>query len=118
MAENHAVLINYLSNLVCLDHDEIPEKRLRRAVLIRGVLDVLGIAMAYEWFSPTMKKKTTKKLKREAKIWLNSNKKQDMSFLSLCEDLDLCPFRIRSFVNNLLSQSQIDPSSDMSGLVQ
>lgn len=65
-----------------------PERNLRKAILDRALLDYLGSAFV------------ERHQQRLAQRWLFSNKptRWPISFLQVCQDLELDPWRIRTFI--------------------
>lgn len=72
----------------------LPEERLMWAVLERGILDYLGMTKPTDEYAHH-------RWRANARGWIDSFMDDEMSFIRVCETLDLCHVTIRKRIHKL-----------------
>lgn len=86
------------------DIEEVPEKRLVRAIVERAILDSHGVvSYLYPSSDPKYKHSQKKQIQKEALAWLASNNKEPFSFLWCLDvlDVELSASEVRQKIKDL-----------------
>jgi hypothetical protein len=89
-----------VTNIYLYEEPDTPEKSLIAAILDRAIRDIVNPADC----TYMLKYKNTNK--RSAVAWLRQRHNEPFSFLWICQHLDICPRRTRTFVLELLRTGQ------------